>query len=165
LEWPPGLDPTEAPVYARNEIIIPATPEIVWQWLRRAQLWPAWYPNCTWLGIEAGSGPDLEPGTSFVWRTFGFVVRSTVRVFEPPRAIEWDASALLGTRAYHGWRIEREGERARVITEETQAGIGPWLGRWLLSRNLRRGHQLWVTHLRRVAVSGPPEATDLIRPG
>jgi hypothetical protein len=154
MEWPAGLDPAAAPVYARNEILIPAPREVVWEWLRAAQSWPDWYPNCTWLGIESGAGPDIGPGTRFVWRTFGVVVRSRVRVFEPPRAVEWDAAALLGTRAYHGWRLEAEGEHTRVITEETQTGILPSLGRWWLRRRLFRGHQLWLERLRRVAAGG-----------
>ncbi len=105
MQWPRGMEPEHSKVYARNEIKINADQTRIWKALCRAGLWPTWYANCGWLKFENGRGPDLELGTTFTWKTFGARVRSTVRVFEPAHALEWDAKAI-GLRAYHGWQLE-----------------------------------------------------------
>ena len=156
MQWPDRLRPDQAPVYARNEMLIPAEQTVVWQWICRAELWPRWYPNCRWLKFERGSGPDLHLDTQFRWWTFGAVVDSTVRVFNPQRSIEWDGFALLGTQVYHGWWLASAGQCTRVVTEETQTGPLPWVARWPLRSMLWLGHQLWLSRLRQVSRTGPP---------
>jgi hypothetical protein len=98
------------------------------------------------------SSEELAPGTEFTWKTFGVVVQSTVIVFKPYVSLEWNAKGF-GSRAYHGWRIEPDGEYSRVITEETQAGILPFLERLFLPRMLWNGHQIWVESLKKMAES------------
>lgn len=150
MQWPRGMEPEHSKVYARNEIKINADQTRIWKALCRAGLWPTWYANCGWLKFENGRGPDLELGTTFTWKTFGARVRSTVRVFEPAHALEWDAKAI-GLRAYHGWQLEPAVDGVWVITEETQNGPLPTLLRWYLRPTLHRGHQQWVESLRRIA--------------
>jgi hypothetical protein len=41
--WPEKYRPKTAHIYARDEIGIPAKPEIIWAWLIRADLWLTWY--------------------------------------------------------------------------------------------------------------------------
>jgi hypothetical protein len=146
------MDPEHSAVYARNEIKIDAEPAKIWKWLCRAGLWPTWYTNCAWLKFENGPGPDLGPDTTFVWKTFGVRVRSSVRVFDPMRALEWDAKAI-GLRAYHGWLLEQAVDGVWVITEETQNGPLPRLLRFYLKPTLYKNHQKWVESLRRVATT------------
>jgi polyketide cyclase/dehydrase/lipid transport protein len=153
MQWPKGMEPDRSSVYARNEIKIAAEPANVWKYLCRAALWPTWYANCSWLKFENGAGPDLTLNASFVWKTFGVRVHSTVRVFEPTRSLEWNARAI-GLRAYHGWLIEPAVDGAWVLTEETQNGPLPKLLGWYLRPRLSRGHQQWVESLRRVATTG-----------
>jgi len=155
LGWPAGLHPDEAPVYTRNALDISAPPGIVWTWLVRAARWPEWYGNCKNLKFVSEPGPDLKPGTVFEWTTFGVRVRTRVEEFEPPSRLAWLGTGP-GARGYHGWLIERTGEGCRVVTEETQRGIVPSLGRWFLQRALLRQHQIWLEGLARLARSGPP---------
>ena len=155
MRWPAGLEPKDATVHARNEIVTNASPENVWQWLCRAGAWPQWYHNCAWLNFTDDDGPDLKLHTRFVWKTFGAKVRSQVLVFDPNREIGWDAFAL-GLHAYHGWIIEPLIERGcRIITEETQKGPLVTIGKWYLRRALLREHQNWLESLSRRASSGP----------
>ena len=153
MQWPEGMEPEHAAVYARNEIKIVGEQSQVWKWLCRAQLWPSWYPNCAWLKFENGAGPDLAVGTNFEWKTFGVRVRSTVRAFEPMRSLEWDAKTT-GLRAYHGWLLEPSPDGIWVISEGTQDGILPRLAGWSLGGIVHRGHQTWVENLRRVSTTG-----------
>lgn len=153
MQWPEGMEPEHSAVHVRNEIKIAADPARVWKWLCRAGLWPTWYSNCAWLKFENGPGPDLALDTTFVWKTLGVRVRSTVRVFEPTRSLEWDGMAI-GVRAYHGWLIEPSIEGVWVLTEETQNGPVAKLLRLYLKPALLRGHQNWIESLRRVATTG-----------
>jgi len=156
MQWPNGMEPEQSNVHARNEIEIPAPPERIWRWLCRAERWPEWYGNCGWIRFRNNEGPDLQRGTSFVWKTFGVRVRSKVLVYEPALELGWDATAF-GLRAYHGWRFESASPgHTRVITEETQVGRLTGVGRWYLRRALLREHQDWLEGLSRMAQTGDP---------
>ncbi len=149
MDWPAGLQPEQVPMYARNEIVIQAQPEQIWWWLCHPRTWPEWYPNCAWMHIATD---ELAPGTAFRWKTFGVVIQSTVMVYQPYSALEWNANGF-GVRAYHGWHIEQDGQYSHVVTEETQAGLLPLLERLFLPRLLWKGHQLWVESLKKVVES------------
>ncbi|MFQ5458140.1 MAG: SRPBCC family protein [Myxococcota bacterium] len=155
LDWPAGLRPGETPIYTRNELAIPAAPERVWAWLIRAGSWPAWYANCRNVKFLSKDGPDLGPGTVFAWTTFGVRVKTTVREFTPSARLAWEGGAL-GGRGYHGWIIEKTGAGCRVITEETQRGLVPSVGRLYLRRELLREHEKWLEGLSRMAQGGLP---------
>jgi hypothetical protein len=155
IAWPTGLEPGKAYVHAHNEMLIPAGAPVCFAWLCRATLWPTWYSNCGGFKFDTTTGPDLAPGTSFTWNTFGAPVHSTVRRFEPPLHLEWDATAF-GIRAYHGWVIVPQGDQCQVITEETQIGPVPFFLRWYLNGMLHRGHQIWLEGLKMVTVRGLP---------
>ena len=83
------------------------------------------------------------------------IIHSKVLVFEPDAAIEWDGTGPAGILAYHTWRIAFDGHESHVVTEETQTGVLPRLGRPFLTGNLKRGHQIWVEGLKRVVLSEP----------
>jgi hypothetical protein len=153
MYWPAGMTPAESALFVHNEILIAAPAERIWGWLIRAERWPTWYSNSAEVKIVS-DGPDLCAGARFQWRTFGVHLQSHVLIFDPPRAIGWDAVGPL--RPYHGWRLEPDGARCRVVTEETQNGLLPRFLRWWLRPKLLRGHQLWLESLKRMAQSGDP---------
>jgi hypothetical protein len=153
MRWPEDMPLQNAVVSVRNEIVIPAPPSRVWQWLCRAARWPEWYSNCAWVRFRDNAGPDLQLNTAFVWKTFGVRVRSLVRVFEPYRELGWDAKSF-GLRAYHGWELEPVANGCRVVTEEKQIGPLTTMGRWYLRGALLREHQNWLESLHRMSISG-----------
>jgi hypothetical protein len=156
MRWPTGMELEQATVYARNELVIPAAPDRIWRWLCRAERWPEWYSNCAWIRIRDDDGPDLAPGTQFVWKTFGVRVRSQVLIYDRFAELGWDATAF-GLRVYHGWLFEVvDAGRTRVITEETQVGSLTRVGRWYLRRSLLKEHQNWLEGLSRMAQTGDP---------
>jgi len=153
--WPEKFHPNRAPVHVRNEIDIAAPCERVWAWLIRAQLWPEWYDNASDMQFLSGSGPDLEAGTRFKWRTFSVQIESTVCEFESPHRIAWDAKGT-GVDAYHAWLLEPAGEGCHVTTEETQYGVLARTGHLLIPGRMSRGHQRWLEGLREKALAGWP---------
>jgi len=155
IVWPARYDPKNCPVHVRNELTMPASPDAVWAWLICAQLWPTWYANSSNVRFLKGSPPDLALGTRFTWITFGFPIESTVLEFVPGERIAWDGHGF-GLDVYHAWLIEKAGDGCRVITEETQHGLMPWLGSILMPKRMWKGHQMWLEGLRANAAKGGP---------
>ncbi len=162
--WPADRTPREAPIYALNELRIEAAPEVVWGWLVAAPLWPRWYSNSR--DVEILSGPDparLAAGTRFRWRTSNTLwrpVETTVDVCVAPHELGWGGAAMA-SRGYHSWLLTPTDGGCHVITEETQAGLLPSIGRGLLRRRLLTQHQRWLEGLAARARGGPPEQAPI----
>ncbi len=86
----------------------------------------------------------------------GATIRVTVKVCEPPRALDWEGGAT-GVHAYHAWLLEPIPGGTLVLTHETERGPLPWLARWYLRGALQRAHQDWLESLEKVAKNGPPK--------
>jgi uncharacterized protein YndB with AHSA1/START domain len=153
IHWPPEF--AEAPVQVSNEILIEAPPDKVWAWLIRAARWPEWYPNSANVKFDGGSGPDLQAGTKFWWKTFSASIVSTVREFIPGERISWDGNGL-GVRVYHAWLLQKVEGRCRVLTEERQFGFLCRLDHWIRPNRMHDWHQLWLERLQEKARGGPP---------
>ncbi len=153
--WPADSRPEGAPVYTWNAIDVAAPPAPVWAWLVRAPRWPEYYDNASNVRFVAGGGPDLTLGSRFTWTTFNVTVDTTVTECVAPERLAWRAKTF-GGGGYHGWVIQPTASGCRVITEETQRGLVPSLGRWFLRRGLLTQHQRWLEGLARVAPGGMP---------
>lgn len=163
-DWPDGCAPADANVYAHNELVIPASPDRIWQWLVRAPQWPHWYPNSWHIEIlkrKTGrtNRKQLRRGTEFTWITFGLPFTSTVDRCDEPTTIGWNfksrgwAGAASG---YHIWFIEPQSYGCRVVTEETEHGLLPLLLHFILQPTVRFSHQLWLRRLSENSIQGPP---------
>jgi hypothetical protein len=62
IDWPEGYHPAEAPVFVHNHRRIAAPPGVVWAWLVRAPLWPAWYSNSHRVRLLAEDDPTVPGG-------------------------------------------------------------------------------------------------------
>ena len=147
LHWPAELHPATAPVFTHNEIYIPADADRVWAQLVRAAHWPERFAQCADLRFEDDDdGPDLGAQAEFSWRSFGSRITATVSEFEPPYRLAW-YSSTKGTHAYHGWVIDPVDDGCRVITQVSQSGFLPSVGRLLFRRLLRRSNHRWLLRL------------------
>jgi uncharacterized protein YndB with AHSA1/START domain len=155
VRWPDHFAPAHAPVHVKNEREIEAPVEVVWAWLIRAELWPAWYCNSSNVRIHQRSGPDLEAGTRFRWKTFGITLESKVEEFVPLERIAWRAQAL-GIDAYHAWVLSKTDRGCHVLTEETQHGVLAKLQKLFLPNRMYRGHEKWLQGLADQASKGFP---------
>lgn len=154
IRWPDGYRPEATAVHARTELGMPLSPEAVWQWLVRAELWPSWSPEFAEVVIEGG-GPDLKPGSRFRWKTFGVRLDSQVVEFVEFERIAWTARAT-GIDACHAWLIERTPAGCRVLTEENQNGIVARLNDVLRPKFMGRMQRVWLERLLEKARGGPP---------
>ena len=93
VHWPDGYAPASARVYAHNELVIPTSPDRIWEWLVRARQWPHWYPNSWSVKIlkrgKRTRGGQLKSGREFNWITFGLQNESEQRR-------QWATLGLLG---------------------------------------------------------------------
>ncbi len=158
IRWPAAYLPASAPVFAHNELVIPAPAEVIWAWLLRAELWPDWYANSSDIHFLSHAAPNLRDRSRFRWKTFGLRMTSKVLEFEPPSRLAWDAHGI-GVDAWHGWLLTPlAGGGTHVLTEEVQHGWLARLGKRLAPDRMHTQHQLWLEGLSRQAQGGmPPE--------
>ena len=112
---------TNAPVFARKEIIIHAPVEKVWQIQTDIENWSKWQPDITSAKLEGALAAD----TIFRWKAKGLNIVSTLHTVEPNHRIGW-MGVSLGMFAIHNWMFEARGEITHVVTEESLSG---WLTR------------------------------------
>jgi uncharacterized protein YndB with AHSA1/START domain len=113
-----NIDPN-APLVARDEIVIAAPVEKVWGLETDINRWPEWQPGVTAARLEG----DLAAGSVFRWKAAGMGLVSTLQEVQPPQRVSWTGKSL-GMSAVHCWTFEAQGDRTRVITEESISG---WL--------------------------------------
>jgi hypothetical protein len=158
IRWPEKYLPAKTHVFASNEIVIRATPEVIWAWLILAEEWPSWYPNSKNIHFRSISGPNLRDRARFAWTTFGIRVFSKVLEFEPYVRLAWESQGM-GVHAYHTWLLmPLEDGSTHVITQETQVG---WLSRLVakfMPTRVQDQHKVWLEGLSRKALGGPPVA-------
>jgi hypothetical protein len=144
VSFPEGKRGEQSPVFTRNELFVPVSPDHVWQKLIDARAWPNWYANAK--DVEIDGSDRLAPNKTFHWTTFGVRVHTVVEEFVPHQRLSWSGKGL-GSSAYHGWVLEPRNGGCFVVTEETQQGLIPSLLRSYLRRGLLRWHQVWLQGL------------------
>jgi uncharacterized protein YndB with AHSA1/START domain len=105
---------TAAPVIIRDEILIQAPIETIWEIQTDVAGWPSWQPEVDGAQID---GP-LAVGSVFRWQTAGLDISSTVEEIDPPRRIVWGAPAQ-GIVAVHVWTFEPQEGGVLVRTAES----------------------------------------------
>ena len=150
---------TRPPIVVRNEIVIRASAERVWDLLTDVEGWPQWYRACRWVKVEP-SGDATSAGraarpVSFRWKAHPVVLRSTVVAADRPHtfAIVADAIGLHAERTFT-LRPTPDGLSTVVVSHETQVGPVPWLGRLYLAPRLRAANQVMFEDLGKAAGHG-----------
>jgi len=143
----PAGTATRPPIVVRNEAVIRASAERVWDLLTDVERWPSWWRACRWVRLESkGAAP------SFRWKAHPVELRSTVVATDRPRSFAFvaDARGVHAERAFTV-RPTPDGQGAIVVSHETQVGPLPWLGRLYLAPRLRAVNQAMFDDLARAA--------------
>ena len=147
------------PIEVRNEIVIPASAERVWDLLADVERWPSWYRACRWVRVEstgrAASTTGAAQPLSFRWKAHPVELRSRVVAADRPHrfAIDADAVGLHAEREFT-LRPTPDGLRTVVVSHETQVGLSARLGRLVLAPRLRAANQAMFEDLARAAGQG-----------
>jgi hypothetical protein len=100
VHWPAGHEPAGAAIHEVNSGRSVATPELVWAWLVRPDLWHTYYANVRDVRHIAGPWPEIGLGSQFSWVTFRAPVITKVTGFEPYERLAWTGSGR-GSRGHH----------------------------------------------------------------
>jgi short-subunit dehydrogenase/uncharacterized protein YndB with AHSA1/START domain len=159
----PARPAARPPIQVHNEIVAPAAPERVWDLLTDVEGWPSWYRACRWVRVEP-AGRDARPA-SFRWKAHPIALRSIVVASDRPGSFVFIADAR-GLHAEHAFTLRPapDGLGTVVLSQETQTGPLPWLGRVVLGPLLHATTQAWLTDLARaVHDSRATQATPAAR--
>jgi uncharacterized protein YndB with AHSA1/START domain len=134
------------PIEVRNETVIRASAERVWDLLAEVERWPAWWRACRWVLVES---------KGFRWKAHPVELRSTVVAADRPHsfAITADGTGVHAERTFT-IRPTPDGLGTIVISDETQVGLLPRLGRLYLAPRLRAVNQAMFDDLARAAGHG-----------
>ena len=147
------------PIEVRNEIVIPASAERVWDLLADVERWPSWYRACRWVRVEStgrrhprlvrrdrcpSGGRHTRSSCGAAWW------RPIDRTVSPSIA---DAVGLHAEREFT-LRPTPDGLRTVVVSHETQVGLSARLGRLVLAPRLRAANQAMFDDLARAAGQG-----------
>ena len=140
---------TAAPVITRDEILIRAPIQTVWDIQTDVAAWPSWQPDVD--GAQA-DGP-LAVGSVFRWQTGGLDITSTVEEVDAPRRIVWGGPAQ-GIVAVHVWTLEPQEDGVLVHTEESWEGEPVTAQLETMQGLLDQSLRAWLENLKRTAEAG-----------
>jgi uncharacterized membrane protein len=153
------------PIEVRNEAVIPASVERVWDLLTDVERWPSWYRACRWVRIEApgraASAGQWPGAVSFRWKAHPVVLHSTVVASYRPTtfAIVADGRGVHAERTFT-FRPAPDGRSTVVVSHEIQVGLLPRLGRVFLARRLHAVNQVMFDDLARAASQAAATTTS-----
>jgi uncharacterized protein YndB with AHSA1/START domain len=139
----------DAPVITRDEILISAPIQTIWDIQTDVASWPSWQPEVD--GAEADS--PLTVGSVFRWQTAGLDITSTVEEIEPPRRIVWGGPAQ-GIVAVHVWTLDEQDDGVLVKTAESWEGDPVTAQPEALQAALDGSLRNWLENLKRTAERG-----------
>ena len=151
------------PIVVRNQIVIRASAERVWDVLTDVERWPSWYRACRWVRVE--STDSAGRASTFRWKAHPVELRSTVVAADRPHSFSIDADA----RGLHAERTftltpSSDGRSTVVTSDESQVGPVARLGRAYLAPRLRAANDAMFDDLAR-AVSTDPATEATLRSG
>ena len=138
------------PIVVRNEIVIPAPAERVWDLLTDVANWPSWYRACRWVRVDSKNSAGRA--RSFRWKAHPVKLLSTVTAAERPHTFSIDADGL-GVHAERAFTLRPtpDGRGPIVVSHETQVGPLPRFGRAIVAPRLRASNQAMFEDLARAA--------------
>lgn len=164
IVWPVRFTPGTTDNYVSNEVIVAGLKAAdVWPFLVDTSAWESYYDNVSDISFpDSELGPTLAEGLRFSFATFGLppLQAEVVEFQEPtggkPGRLAWrawqegDESSALDV--HHAWLLEDlPGERARVLTQESQIGQPAREMAATKPNKMLNGHQDWLDGLIRTA--------------
>ena len=132
-----------APLVARKEIFIQASPEAVWKIQTDIGAWKEWQPDISKSQIDGA----LATGSVFTWTSGGFSVTSMLQEVVSRQRIAWTGKAL-GSQARHIWIFKPQNGGTLVTTEESMEGWLISILKPLMPGFLDRSLDVWLKNLK-----------------
>lgn len=134
----------KAPVKCEMTIDINANSAKVWAALTNIDRWPLWNPEIGYAKING----QPEPGTTFMWKSGGTKISSTLHTVEPFTNLGWTGKAM-GAFAIHNWTLTETDGLTYVHVEESMEGFLVGLFKRMFNQTLENGMRKWLDSLKR----------------
>jgi uncharacterized protein YndB with AHSA1/START domain len=132
-----------APVRCLRSITIAAPATQVWAVLTHINEWDRWQTDISKPSLRQ----PLKPGSTFVWKTGGATITSTLHTVQPASAFGWTGKTL-GIFAIHNWQLSELNGHTTVTVSESMEG---WLANLLqrmFQKKLEQGMEKWLELLK-----------------
>ena len=121
IRWPAAYDPSVAPVFSHNELLIHADCDHTFARLADVTHWPDWLVLVKDVSNETPGTTDK--GALYRLRIFNSPIQSRIVEFSAGRRISWIPFGADETETrhphYHTWRFVPQAANCEVVTEET----------------------------------------------
>lgn len=135
---------SNAPVKCSKSIVINATPDKVWGILSNINNWATWQTDISNPKLNG----ELKPTSTFVWKTGGAKIHSTLHTVVPNRLLGWTGKTF-GVSAIHNWTLTDLNGQTKVSVDETMDGFITRLLKKSFNKNLEKGMQHWLELLKK----------------
>jgi uncharacterized protein YndB with AHSA1/START domain len=132
-----------APVKCSKTITINASSEKVWKVITNIDNWATWQTEISNPKLNG----ELQPETTFDWKTGGAKIHSTLHTVEPFKNFGWTGKTF-GMFAIHNWTLSETNEQTKVLVEESMEGFFAKLLKKSFNKNLEKGIQNWLDLLK-----------------
>ncbi len=150
IHWPKEYDPSVAPVFSHNELLIHTDCHHAFTRLADATAWPTWFILTKDVVNETPGA--VGQGTLLRLKIFNSPIESRITEFVPDSRLSWNPFGADETETrhghYHAWHFIPESGSCRVVTEETGIGPNDVKDPTTNSRIMHRAHDLWLASLR-----------------
>ena len=153
IHWPAAYDPSVAPVFSHNELLIHADCHHTFARLSDATAWPSWLVIVKDVSNETPQ--NTGRGALYRLKIFNSPIQSRIVEFEADQRISWIPFGADETEArhghYHAWHFVPQAGNCLVITEETGIGSGDRKDPASGSHLMHKAHELWLDSLRYIS--------------
>lgn len=153
ISWPKGYKPSESGFFVHNEIVIKASPQVVWDIFIEAEKWQDYYEDAKGLKVQNSTDGKLSPTAVFTWYPAGKFT-STIKKFEPPYEIAWHAEEEnMKMTVYHAWLIIPTKDGCKMISQESQNGPRTFWEKVFVPKMMTKKHAKWLNEIKQLAES------------
>ena len=150
IHWPAAYDPSVAPVFSHNELLLHTDCHRAFTRLADAAGWPTWFILTKDVVAET-PGPTHQ-GTLLRLKIFNTPIQARIAEFVPDSRLSWIPWGADETETrhghYHAWHFLPDPAGCRVVTEETGISPNDIKDPATNSRFMHRAHDLWLASLR-----------------
>ena len=133
-----------APVKCSKSIVIAAPSPKVWAVLTNINNWANWQPEISKPKLNG----ELQPNTTFDWKTGGVKIHSTLHTVEPFSQFGWTGKTF-GMLVIHNWKLTDVKGETSVLADESLEGFLASLFKKLFINKLEKSMQVWLNLLKK----------------
>lgn len=150
IHWPATYNPSVAPVFSHNELLLHTTCHHAFTALADVPNWPNWFLLTKDVVNETPG--NTGQGALYRLKIFNTPIQSRIVEFVPDQRLSWIPFGTDETETRHGhfhaWHFLPERNGCRVITEETGISANDRKDPAYASHFMHKAHDLWLASLR-----------------